>query len=134
MMTPLLANLEKISAALAAAVNHRDPMVDQLLAIKQTAWLLRYTKGDIAIMLSNALTSGKLSPEQQKAYASSPAGPKQRGLRWSCRHQHAVVAGTDGGVYRRQGVLFRPAVSGAQRPARRCADQRRKAGDAGRHV
>src|SRR5690242_7112183 len=61
----LIANLEKISASLAAAVNHHDPVVDQLLAIKQTGWLLRYTKGDIAIMLSNALNSGKLSPEQQ---------------------------------------------------------------------
>ncbi len=70
----LLANLEKISAALAAAVNHRDATVDQLLAIKQTAWLLRYTKGDIAIMLSNALTSGKLSPEQQKAYVKLTGG------------------------------------------------------------
>jgi methyl-accepting chemotaxis protein len=70
----LLANLDKISAALAAAVNHRDPMVDQLLAIKQTAWLLRYTKGDIAIMLSNALTSGKLSPEQQKTYVKLTGG------------------------------------------------------------
>ena len=48
-------------------MNHRDATVDQLLAIKQTAWLLRYTKGDIAIMLSNALTSGKLSPEQRAA-------------------------------------------------------------------
>jgi methyl-accepting chemotaxis protein len=70
----LLASLEKISTALAAAVNHRDPVVDQLLAIKQTAWLLRYTKGDIAIMLSNALTSGKLTPEQQKTYVKLTGG------------------------------------------------------------
>ncbi|WP_213773453.1 methyl-accepting chemotaxis protein [Bradyrhizobium sp. dw_78] len=70
----LIANLEKISAALAAAVNHHDPVVDQLLAIKQTAWLLRYTKGDIAIMLSNALNSGKLSPEQQKDYVKLIGG------------------------------------------------------------
>jgi methyl-accepting chemotaxis protein len=70
----LLASLEKISGALAAAVNHRDPVIDQLLAIKQTAWLLRYTKGDIAIMLSNALTSGKLSPEQQKTYVKLTGG------------------------------------------------------------
>jgi methyl-accepting chemotaxis protein len=70
----VIANLEKISAALAAAVNHHDPVVDQLLAIKQMAWLLRYTKGDIAIMLSNALNSGKLSPEQQKAYVKLTGG------------------------------------------------------------
>jgi methyl-accepting chemotaxis protein len=70
----LLANLEKVSAALAAAINHRDPVVDQLLAIKQAAWLLRYTKGDIAIMLSTALNAGKLSPEQQKAYLKLSGG------------------------------------------------------------
>src|ERR1700743_601215 len=70
----LLATLAQTSAPLAAAVNHRDPVIDQLLAIKQTAWLLRYTKGDIAIMLSNALTSGKLSPEQQKNYVKLTGG------------------------------------------------------------
>ncbi|WP_407176945.1 methyl-accepting chemotaxis protein [Bradyrhizobium sp. STM 3562] len=70
----LIANLEKISAALAAAVNHRDAVVDQLLAIKQTGWLLRYTKGDIAIMLSNALNSGKLTAEQQKSYLKLSGG------------------------------------------------------------
>jgi methyl-accepting chemotaxis protein len=70
----VIANLEKISAALAAAVNHHDPVVDQLLAIKQAGWLLRYTKGDIAIMLSNALNSGKLTPEQQKSYVKLTGG------------------------------------------------------------
>lgn len=33
----LLATLEKVSAQLAAAVNHSDPVIDQLLSIKQTA-------------------------------------------------------------------------------------------------
>ena len=41
--TGLLETLDKVSGALAAAVNHQDATIDQLLAIKQTAWLLRNT-------------------------------------------------------------------------------------------
>ena len=42
----LLETLDKLSGALAAAVNHQDATIDQLLAIKQTAWLLRNTAGE----------------------------------------------------------------------------------------
>src|ERR1700704_1919665 len=42
----LLETLDKLSARLAAAVNHQDAAVDQLLVIKQIAWLLRNTAGE----------------------------------------------------------------------------------------
>src|SRR5689334_21691292 len=41
--TALLETLDKISGNLAAEVNHQDPVIDQLLMVKQTAWLLRNT-------------------------------------------------------------------------------------------
>jgi len=37
----LLQTLDKMTTQLTAAVNHLDPVVDQLLAIKQLAWLVR---------------------------------------------------------------------------------------------
>jgi hypothetical protein len=42
----LLQTLDTVSVRLAAAVNRYDPMIDQLLSIKQAAWLFRSTSGD----------------------------------------------------------------------------------------
>jgi hypothetical protein len=53
--TALLLTLDKLSTQLAAAVDHNDPVVDQLLAIKQLAWLVRDTGGQAALLLSNGL-------------------------------------------------------------------------------
>ena len=41
----LLSTLDRLSAILAASINHQDATIDQLLAIKQAAWLLRNTAG-----------------------------------------------------------------------------------------
>src|SRR5713101_8097522 len=51
----LLQTLDKLSTQLAAAVAHTDPVIDQLLAIKQLAWLVRDTGGQAALLLSNGL-------------------------------------------------------------------------------
>ncbi|MGM4896246.1 methyl-accepting chemotaxis protein [Tardiphaga sp. 839_C3_N1_4] len=65
----LLPKLEGISTALAAAVNHSDAAVDQLLMIKQMAWQLRVASGDASTMVSSALAVGKIAPEAAKNYA-----------------------------------------------------------------
>src|SRR4030081_551313 len=64
----LLETLDKLSAMLAAAVNHQDPVIDQLLAIKQIAWLLRNTAGEASLLVSNAITAGQLLPETPLQY------------------------------------------------------------------
>jgi methyl-accepting chemotaxis protein len=64
----LLKNLDKLSAALAAAVNHQDATIDQLLAIKQTAWLLRNTAGEASLMISKGLAAGRMAPESRLTY------------------------------------------------------------------
>ncbi len=61
----MLEVLEKLSGALAAAVNHQDATIDQLLAIKQIAWLLRNTAGEASLIVSTGLSAGKVSPETQ---------------------------------------------------------------------
>jgi len=64
----LLDNLDKLSGVLAADVNHQDATIDQLLAIKQIAWLLRNTAGEASLIVSTSLAAGKVSPEARQNY------------------------------------------------------------------
>ncbi|SFH86218.1 HAMP domain-containing methyl-accepting chemotaxis protein [Bradyrhizobium sp. Gha] len=66
--TGLVVLLDKVSGVLAASINHQDAAVDQLLIIKQTAWLLRNTAGDASILVSNGLGTGKVTPEARLSY------------------------------------------------------------------
>jgi len=70
----MLETLEKLSGALAAAVNHQDATIDQLLAIKQIAWLLRNTAGEASLVVSTGLSAGKVSPEARLAYTKFSGG------------------------------------------------------------
>ena len=61
--------LDKVSSALAAAVNHLDATVDQLLAIKQIAWLLRNTAGSASLVVANGLSGATpVTPDVQSNY------------------------------------------------------------------
>ncbi len=72
--TALLKTLDRISSALAAEVNRQDSTIDQLLTIKQAAWLLRNTAGDASLVVTTSLAAGKISPENRQAYAKSVGG------------------------------------------------------------
>jgi len=64
----LMAILEKLAPVLAASVNHQDATIDQLLMIKQMAWLLRQNAGESSLIVGNTLASGKITPETQAAF------------------------------------------------------------------
>jgi methyl-accepting chemotaxis protein len=87
--TALLQNLDKISLQLAAAVNHNDPVVDQLLSIKQLAWLLRDTGGQAALLLLGGSASGHLPPEARQTYARYMTGAE-----FVLKSLETIVAGT----------------------------------------
>jgi methyl-accepting chemotaxis protein len=70
----LLTTLDKMSGALAGSVNHQDAMIDQLLAIKQIAWLLRNTAGEASLIISKGLASGHISPEVRGNYVKLLGG------------------------------------------------------------
>jgi methyl-accepting chemotaxis protein len=72
--TGLLDLLDKISNSLAAAVNHDDATVDQLLMVKQFAWLLRNTGGEASSIISKGFAAGKLPPEAKQAYTKQVGG------------------------------------------------------------
>lgn len=68
----LLATLETISARLTAVVNHNDPLIDQLLSIKQAAWLLRNSAGEASDLVATGLVAtGSLPLEAQQTYTKS---------------------------------------------------------------
>jgi methyl-accepting chemotaxis protein len=70
----LMTILEKLSPALAASVNHQDATIDQLLMIKQMAWLLRVNAGESSLIVGNALNGGKIAPEVQLAFTKWTGG------------------------------------------------------------
>jgi methyl-accepting chemotaxis protein len=67
--------LDKLSNALTTAVNHQDAMVDQLLAIKQIAWLLRNSAGNASLIVANGLNNAiPVTPEVQLSYTRYTGG------------------------------------------------------------
>jgi hypothetical protein len=69
--TALLLTLEKLAAQLAAAVSHDDAVVDQLLAIKQLAWLVRTDLPPAACRRTRVKTIQNSSPARSSS-----------GMRW----------------------------------------------------
>jgi methyl-accepting chemotaxis protein len=72
--TALLEALDSLSGILAAEVNHQDATIDQLLMIKQSAWLLRNTAGETSLLVSNGLAAGKLPADAQQNYTKLAGG------------------------------------------------------------
>ncbi|MBN8987678.1 MAG: HAMP domain-containing protein [Rhizobiales bacterium] len=70
----LLTTLDRLSGTLAANVNHQDPVIDQLLSIKQIAWLLRNTAGEASLLISNSLGAGKATAETRTAHTKFSGG------------------------------------------------------------
>ena len=59
----LLDALDKVSNRIAEAVNRDDPVILQMLTIKQLAWLMRNTAGEASLLISNGLTFGNIGPD-----------------------------------------------------------------------
>lgn len=70
----LLPTLDSIAVGLAVAISHQDAEIDQLLMIKQMAWLMRTVAGDATTLLSSSLATGKLPPNGPTTYAKYVGG------------------------------------------------------------
>jgi methyl-accepting chemotaxis protein len=66
----LLEMLDKLSARLSQLVKLEDAFIDQLLQLKQLAWLARNAGGDASVMLSNALGGMALPPDALVKYTT----------------------------------------------------------------
>ena len=72
----LLSTLEKLSARMVASIKYNDPLIDQLMAMKEIAWLVRNSGGEASILISNGMVAGRLGPEAPAKYASSVGGTR----------------------------------------------------------
>jgi methyl-accepting chemotaxis protein len=64
----LLTALDKNSISLASTIKHNDAVIDQLLDVKQMAWLVRLKVGEVGLITANALAGNPLPPNPLKAY------------------------------------------------------------------
>jgi methyl-accepting chemotaxis protein len=70
----LLEILDKVSTRITAAVNHDDPVIDQMLMIKQLAWLMRNTAGEASLPISTGIQSGRVAPDLRQNYTRFVGG------------------------------------------------------------
>jgi methyl-accepting chemotaxis protein len=59
---------------LAGSVNHQDAVIDQLFAIKQSAWLLRNTAGEASLLISNGLAMDRIPAETRLTFTKFAGG------------------------------------------------------------
>jgi methyl-accepting chemotaxis protein len=72
--TALLEILDKISARIFAAVKNSDPVNDQLMEMKQLAWMVRNSGGEASLLVSNGLAAGRLPAEARLKYVRHIGG------------------------------------------------------------
>ena len=78
--TKLLETLDKLSSSLFAWIKHNDAFIDQMMEMKELAWMARYAGGDASLTVSNGLAKGRLPPEARQKYAASMRSiPVRRG-------------------------------------------------------
>jgi methyl-accepting chemotaxis protein len=67
----LLEMLDKLSTRMSRLVKLEDAFIDQLMELKQLAWLVRNAGGDSSVMLSNVLGGMPLPPDALLKYTAS---------------------------------------------------------------
>src|SRR5215467_5735095 len=70
-ITALIAMLDKLSARLDRLIKLQDAFVDQLMQIKQLAWVARDSGGDASVMMSNTLGGQPLPAEPMLVYTAN---------------------------------------------------------------
>src|SRR5579862_1763414 len=69
----IIDTLDRLGGELAAAVKMNDPMVDELMTLKQLGWMARASGGDAALLLSNALIMNVVPPDAAAIYTRAKA-------------------------------------------------------------
>ena len=69
--TDLMALLDKISSQMTKSVKLEDSYIDQLLELKQLAWLARNAAGDTSLLISNRLGGQPLAPDAFIKYTAN---------------------------------------------------------------
>ncbi|HVJ39955.1 MAG TPA: HAMP domain-containing methyl-accepting chemotaxis protein [Dongiaceae bacterium] len=69
--TALLNSLNQVSDRLSAAVKQQDAFIDQMLLVRQTAWMVRNTGGDASLIVSNGVAGMTLSADAPQKYQAA---------------------------------------------------------------
>jgi methyl-accepting chemotaxis protein len=69
-VTSLLEQLDKLSTQLTQLIKLDDALIDQLMEIKQNAWVAREAAGDTSVYISNALAGAALPANPLVGYAT----------------------------------------------------------------
>jgi methyl-accepting chemotaxis protein len=72
--TALIEILDKVSARLGAAVKQSDPFINQMLSIRDAAWLARNAGGDASLVVSNGIAAGSVAEDAPQKYAAALGG------------------------------------------------------------
>jgi methyl-accepting chemotaxis protein len=67
----LLGSLDKLSTRLTRLVKLEDAYIDQLMSLKELAWVARNAAGDASVMVSNGLAGHKLPAEPFLVYTAN---------------------------------------------------------------
>jgi methyl-accepting chemotaxis protein len=63
--------LENLSARMTRLVKLDDAFIDQLMEMKNLAWIVRYTAGDVSVMVSNPMSGQPVAPNALETYLSA---------------------------------------------------------------
>ncbi len=69
--TRLIETLEKMSSRMFAAVKFSDPVIDQLMGMKEIAWIVRNYGGEASLLISNSIVAGHMAPDGPTKYAKN---------------------------------------------------------------
>ena len=72
-LTKLLDTLGTISTRLTGAIKNDDAFIDEMMEIKELAWMVRDTAGDASLTLSNGFAIGRLMPDMIEEYNTAVA-------------------------------------------------------------
>jgi methyl-accepting chemotaxis protein len=85
----LQTSLETVSGQLFADIRHLDGFVDQMMEVKQLAWMVRNTAGEASLLISQGLAAGHLPPDGRQRYDTLVSGANAL---WSAIE--ALISGT----------------------------------------
>ena len=70
----LQTTLEDVSARLFAGIRNQDATVDQMMTVKQLAWIARDSAGEASVLISRGLAAGAVPPDVTRKYDASLGG------------------------------------------------------------
>ena len=76
----IIDTLDRLGNELAAAAKLNDPMIDEMLTLKQLAWQARQSAGDASALVSNGVALGQLQADATTVY---PRAVAQTEMAWT---------------------------------------------------